>query len=67
MNCYGYDRLRLVNALIQERIDVASRDRRVAAVERPSIRRSIGYSMIRIGRRLAAEPYPNAGSAAMSG
>jgi hypothetical protein len=53
--------LRLANDRIAERLREASEARLVATVEpdtrhRPTIRRSIGHSMIRIGERLAAEP-----------
>jgi hypothetical protein len=50
--------LRLANIRIQERIDEASRARLAGRDERSSLRRSVGNSMIRIGRRLAAEPSP---------
>jgi hypothetical protein len=59
MNSYGQDRLRLANDRIRDRIDEAARARLAAAAgrnERPSLRRSVGNSMIRIGERLAADP-----------
>jgi hypothetical protein len=54
-------RLRLAHDRIAERLREANETRLAAALEpadqvRPTIRRSIGYSMIRIGERLAAEP-----------
>jgi len=55
---YGSFQLRLANDRIRERIDEASRARLVARDERPSLRRSVGQSMIRLGERLAAEPSP---------
>jgi hypothetical protein len=58
LNSYGQDRLRLANERIRERIDEASRARLAGRKERPSLRRSVGNSMIRIGERLAAEPSP---------
>jgi hypothetical protein len=58
MESYGNFQLRLANDRIRERIDQASRARLVAPDERPSLRRSIGQSMIRLGERLAAEPSP---------
>ena len=58
MQNYGSFQLRLANDRIRERIDEASRARLVARDERPSLRRSVGQSMIRLGERLAAEPSP---------
>ena len=58
MQSYGRIQLRLANIRIQERIDEASRARLAGRDERSSLRRSVGNSMIRIGRRLAAEPSP---------
>jgi hypothetical protein len=53
--------LRLANDRIAERLREATEARLAARSEpvdsnRPTIRRSIGQSMIRIGERLAAEP-----------
>jgi hypothetical protein len=53
--------LRLANDRIAERLREATEARLAAGSEpvdanRPTIRRSIGQSMIRIGERLAAEP-----------
>jgi hypothetical protein len=53
---YGKNQLRLANLRIQERIDEAYRARLAVRDERSSLRRSVGNSMIRIGKRLAAEP-----------
>ena len=47
--------LRLIHALIAARLEEADNQRLVHR-RRPSFRRSIGHSMIRIGERLAAEP-----------
>jgi 50S ribosomal subunit-associated GTPase HflX len=58
MQGYGNVQLRLANDRIRERIDEASRARLAVRDERPSLRRSVGHSMIRIGERLAAEPSP---------
>jgi hypothetical protein len=58
LQSYGKIQLRLANIRIQERIDEASRARLAARDERSSLRRSVGNSMIRIGKRLAAEPSP---------
>jgi hypothetical protein len=61
MNSYGQHRLRLANDRIRERIDEANRVRLASGAgrnERPSLRRSVGNSMIRIGERLAADPSP---------
>jgi hypothetical protein len=60
LQSYGNLQLRLANMRIQERIDEASRARLAgrARDERSSLRRSVGHSMIRIGKRLAAEPSP---------
>jgi hypothetical protein len=56
LQSYGKIQLRLANIRIQERINEASRARLAGRAERSSLRRSVGHSMIRIGRRLAAEP-----------
>jgi hypothetical protein len=58
LQSYGKFQLRLANMRIQERIDEAARARLAGRVrdERSSLRRSVGHSMIRIGKRLAAEP-----------
>ena len=56
LQSYGTIQLRLANLRIQERIDEASRARLAGRIERSSLRRSVGNSMIRIGQRLAAEP-----------
>jgi len=58
LQSYGKMQLRLANIRIQERIDEASRARLADRDERSSLRRSVGNSMIRIGKRLAAEPSP---------
>jgi len=58
LQSYGKNQLRLANIRIQERIDEASRARLAVRDERSSLRRSVGNSMIRIGKRLAAEPSP---------
>ncbi len=58
MRSYGNVQLQLANMRIQERIDEASRARLAGRDERSSLRRSVGNSMIRIGKRLAAEPSP---------
>ena len=58
LQSYGKNQLRLANIRIQERIDEASRARLAVRAERSSLRRSVGNSMIRIGKRLAAEPSP---------
>ena len=55
---YGEIQLRLANMRVQERIDEASRARLAVRDERSSLRRSVGNSMIRVGKRLAAEPSP---------
>ena len=58
LQSYGNHQLRLANMRIQERIDEASRARVTGRDERSSLRRSVGNSMIRVGKRLAAEPSP---------
>jgi len=52
----AHSRLRLAHDRIARRIAEAADDRRATA-NRPSIRRSVGRSFIRIGERLAAEPH----------
>ena len=58
MQSYGQIQLRLANERIRERIEEASRARLVGRNDRPSLRRSVGNSMIRLGQRLAAERSP---------
>ena len=57
MNSHAQVQLRLANERIAQRIQDAQHARLAAAVGRPSMRRSIGHSIIRIGERLAAEPH----------
>ena len=56
MNSHAHLQLRLANELLAQRLLDASNARLAASVVRPSMRRSIGQSIIRIGERLAAEP-----------
>jgi hypothetical protein len=56
MNSHAHLQLRLANELLAQRLLDASNARLAASVARPSMRRSIGHSIIRIGERLAAEP-----------
>jgi hypothetical protein len=56
MNIYAQLQLRLANELLAQRLLDASNARLAASLARPSIRQSIGHSIIRIGERLAAEP-----------
>ncbi len=65
MQSYAEIRLRQAHERIAARIEEASIERAAAATRaqsaqprRQSFRRSIGYSIIRIGERLAAEPSP---------
>jgi len=54
-------RLRLVNERIARARQESARARLAEQARqrpRPSLRRSVGRSMISIGRRLAAEPFP---------
>ena len=55
MHGHGQAQLWLANERIRERIAEAARARRVARNERPSLRRSLGKSMIALGQRLAAD------------
>jgi hypothetical protein len=50
-------RLQIAQSYREEAIRAAARERQIAAASsgRSSIRRSIGFSIIRIGERLAAE------------
>jgi hypothetical protein len=56
MNSHAHIQLRLANELLAQRLLDASNARLAASLTRPSMRRSIGHSIIRIGERLAAEP-----------
>ena len=56
MSSHAHIQLRLANELLAQRLLDASNARLAASVTRPSMRRSIGHSIIRIGERLAAEP-----------
>jgi hypothetical protein len=56
MNSHAHIQLRLANELLAQRLLDASNARLAASLARPSMRRSIGHSIIRIGERLAAEP-----------
>ncbi|MDQ6793966.1 MAG: hypothetical protein M3067_03870 [Chloroflexota bacterium] len=56
MNSQTHLQLRLANDLLAQRLLDANNARLAASLARPSIRRSIGHSIIRIGERLAAEP-----------
>ena len=56
MNSHAHLQLRLANELLAQRLLDASNARLAASLARPSMRRSIGHSIIRIGERLAAEP-----------
>lgn len=67
MQSYAQVQLWLANERIRERIEEASRARRVARDERLSLRRSVGKSMIALGQRLAADPSSRGPAAAMGG
>jgi hypothetical protein len=56
LNGHAHIQLRLANELLRQRALDASNARLAASLARPSIRRSIGHSIIWIGERLAAEP-----------
>jgi len=66
MHSYGQVQLRLANERIRERLEEASRARLIRRVDRSSVRRSVGNSMIRLGQRLAAEPSTLVRSGAIS-
>ena len=59
MNSQADIRMRIARSHRAEQIHQAAQERRIASAARSrqsqSIRRSIGYSMIRIGERMAAE------------
>ena len=58
MKSFGEMQLLLANDRIRSRVIEAANARlvRAEAEHRPSIRRSVGHQMIRIGERLAEEP-----------
>ena len=58
MQGHGHVQLWLAKDRIRERIEEASRARQVRQYRRPSLRRSVGRSIIRVGQRLAADPSP---------
>ena len=58
MEHYAQYRLDLANDRIQRRIHEAEQERLRPARSSPSFRQSLGFSIIRIGERLAAEPSP---------
>ena len=58
MNSYAQLRLQEANEQIARRIREAADERLAPARSGPSIRQSVGFSIIRIGERLAADPSP---------
>ncbi len=57
MKSYSEIQLLLANDRIRSQVIAAARERLAPQPERSSFRRSVGHQIIRIGERLAEEPY----------
>jgi hypothetical protein len=57
MKSYSEIQLLLANDRIRSRVIAAAESRLAPREIRPSFRRSVGHQIIRIGERLAEEPY----------